>query len=459
MSIFKKNKFNGNIFKQNRFNDDCRRMMFYCLTALVFMLPFSYEVSSALLVLGWLIFIYKSVKGFFEWNRTVFDFPIIIFTAAAFASVFVSPDPGFSFYNCYNLVGRYVLTYYLAVQCLAGKGLGSRLAEMPLKKFPADMQRADAAEAAKKLRILLGAAALSLVIVLVYGFLQAFAGIGLGEEMPWTDEAIFPGLKTRVFSTWENPNLLGGYLDFVMGMAAGVFFAVKNRRLRTAIVVLWCIAAFCLTLTYARGACISIGLVIAVYGAIYNRRVLLGIIILAAVMLLSDATLLERLTSVFTKLDTSSEMRLAFWESTIAMILDHPVLGIGWGAYFMVYPHYDYYMQGNFIKIVHAHNMYLNFLAEVGMVGFISFMAYFFGSIVRAFKMQARCSKMTWQRGLLLGTALGMAALALNGLTDYVMFNTELSMTVWLFAGVAAALPLFDNALAEQKAADKNTEH
>lgn len=40
----------------------------------------------------------------------------------------------------------------------------------------------------------------------------------------------------------------------------------------------------------------------------------------------------------------------------------------------------------------------------------------------------------------MLGIGLGMSALALNGLTDYVMFNTELSMLVWLFSGVAVIL-------------------
>ena len=107
-----------NIFKKNRFNNDCKRLMFYIVAALLFMLPFSYEISSLLLVVGWLVYIYKSVKGFFEWERTPFDFPIAIFVVISFLSIFVSPDPAFSFYNCYNLVGRYVLTYYLVVQSL-----------------------------------------------------------------------------------------------------------------------------------------------------------------------------------------------------------------------------------------------------------------------------------------------------------------------------------------------------
>ncbi len=403
------------IFKQNRLNNDCKRLMFYIVIAIAVMLPFSYTISSVLLIIGWGIYGYKSKKGFFEWERTPFDFPIMIFVIVAFLSILVSPDPAFSFYNCYNLVGRYVLLYYLVVQSFDIKNTG-------------------------QIKILLTLVCISLFIVVVYGFMQAFLGIGVSSsQMVWTDSAMFPGLKTRVFSTWQNPNLLGGYLDLMLGLLAGLFFLLKQKWVRISIGLLFCLTAFCLSLTYARGACLSIAIVIAIYSVLYNRKVLIGLIFLAIILLISDATLVDRLTSVFTKMDTSSEMRLAFWESTFAMILDHPLLGIGWGSYFMVYPSYDYYMQGNFIKIVHAHNMYLNFMAEIGLFGFVSYMVYYFGTIYKAFKLQTMKLDEV-NKAMLLGIGLGLSALAINGLTDYVMFNTELSMLVWLFSGIVATV-------------------
>lgn len=403
------------IFKKNRLNNDCKRLMFYIVIAMATMLPFSYVVSSLLLVAGWGVFAYKSFKGFFEWKRTILDFPIMIFAIISFLSVLVSPDPAFSFYNCYNLVGRYVLTYYLVVQSIDFENIG-------------------------QLKVFLSCISLSLFIVVIYGFMQAFLGIGLtSEQIVWTDGAMFPGLKTRVFSTWQNPNLLGGYFDLMLGLMAGMFLMIKHKMVRIVIAILFCLTAFCLTLTYARGACLSIAVVIFVYSILYDRKVLLALIALAVVLLLSDATLVDRMTSIFTKMDTSSEMRLAFWESTIAMILDHPLLGIGWGSYFMVYPNYDYYMQGNFIKIVHAHNMYLNFMAEIGLFGFVSYMVCFFGVIYKAFKAQVMKLD-SLIKAMLLGIGLGLSALAINGLTDYVMFNTELSMLVWLFSGIVVSI-------------------
>ena len=127
-----------------------------------------------------------------------------------------------------------------------------------------------------------------------------------------------------------------------------------------------------------------LAVVLAGYGVLKDWRVLLACVGVAGALLLLDPVLYERMLSIFTKVDTSTEMRLAFWESTIAMIQDHPFLGIGWGAFYLVYPEYDFYMQGAPILIVHAHNMYLNYAAEIGLPGALAFFWFFFGSIYLA---------------------------------------------------------------------------
>ena len=110
----------------------------------------------------------------------------------------------------------------------------------------------------------------------------------------------------------------------------------------------------------------AVMLTLAGYGVVKDWRVLLGCLALGGITLLVDPMLAERLLSVFTKIDTSSEMRLAIWESSAEMIFDHPILGIGWGAYRLVYPEYDFYINDPSVIIYHAHNMYLNYAAEIG---------------------------------------------------------------------------------------------
>ena len=78
-------------------------------------------------------------------------------------------------------------------------------------------------------------------------------------------------------------------------------------------------------------------------------------------------------------------------------------------------------------------------MAEIGLFGFVSYMVCFFGVIYKAFKAQVMKLD-SLIKAMLLGIGLGLSALAINGLTDYVMFNTELSMLVWLFSGIVVSI-------------------
>jgi putative inorganic carbon (HCO3(-)) transporter len=154
----------------------------------------------------------------------------------------------------------------------------------------------------------------------------------------------------------------------------------------------------------------------------------------------------------------------------------------------MVYPEYDFYLQGADIRIVHAHNLYLNYAAEIGIAGALSFLWFFFGSMVTALRQKflppvpaprepspfdlekehaadAELQKVqdsvetaavkpavpiwkdfqSWEDyrllgGMALGIGLAILSVALNGFTDDLLFNIPSSMFLWMMAALAAAL-------------------
>ena len=394
----------------------------------------------------------------FAFRHLPFDVPVCLFVLISGVSVLGSPERGFSFYNWYNLVGVYVLTYFL---------IGQQVREM------------------RQFKQVLLALALAAVLTILCGFYQFLFGIDI-SAMKWVDGEAFPELRKRVFSTWENPNIFAGYLDIVICLAFGFFVKAQNRTQRIVLGVFMAVAAACLAMTYARGACLVIAVIFLLYGVIKDWRVLLGCAVVGGALLLADPVLYERLASVFTKVDTSAEMRLAFWESTIAMIQDHPFLGIGWGAYWMVYPEYDFYLQGADIRIVHAHNLYLNYAAEIGIPGAAAFLWFFFGTMFMALRqkflppdpepiaktpfdlnedmaadaelqrvaqsmkpavlepvLSFRQECCLWPDfrllgGLSLGIGLAVLSVALNGFTDDLLFNIPSSMFLWMMAALAA---------------------
>ena len=425
--------------RRRRWGGRMARVMMYAVIAEAFLIPLAPLAAMAVLLLGCGAMLLRlRIDRNFHLRRLPYDAPALLFVVIGLLSVAVAPDKAFSFYNFYHLVSIYALTYLLVGQTL---------------RTPREMQRVTLAMAT------------AAGLVILYGFYQFAFGIDIGA-MKWVDGEAFPELSKRVFSTWENPNILAGYLDIVACIAVGLVTALP-RGWRIVALILLVAALFCLGMTYARSACLVVVLVLAGYGALRDWRVLLGIVVVGAGALLLDPVLADRLLSVFTRIDTSSEMRLAFWESTVAMILDHPFLGIGWGMYFMVYPDYDFYLQGAPVQIVHAHNMYLNYAAEIGVPGALSFLWFFFGSLVLAFRLpqrvppwetvlaaherawhtlaDVRAGLMRWRRrrfveGLSTGLGLAFISVALNGITDHLLFNIPSSMLLWMLAAMTAAL-------------------
>ena len=414
------------------------RMMMYAVIAEAFLIPLAPLAAMVALLLGCAAMLLRlRIDRSFHLRRLPYDAPALLFVVIGLLSVAVAPDKAFSFYNFYHLVPIYALTYLLVGQTL---------------------------RKTRELQRVAFAMALSAALVILYGFYQFIFGIDI-SSMKWVDGEAFPELSKRVFSTWENPNILAGYLDIVACIAVGLI-GVLQRGWRILAILLLAATLACLGMTYARGACLVVAVVLAGYGALRDWRILLGIAVVGAGALLVDPVLADRLLSVFTRVDTSSEMRLAFWESTIAMVMDHPFLGIGWGMYFMVYPEYDFYLQGAPVQIVHAHNMYLNYAAEIGIPGALSFLWFFFGSLVLALRVprktppweavltahehawktvaDVRAALGRWRRrrfveGLSTGLGLAFISVALNGLTDHLLFNIPSSMLLWMLAAMTAA--------------------
>jgi putative inorganic carbon (HCO3(-)) transporter len=302
----------------------------HCILAVTFFLPLSLKFSSLFLGLGALLWLGKIiVMKRLDFKTTPFDAGIALLVLLSAASIWASPDRGFSFYNYYNLMGRYILIYYLVVNNIRSSTQVKRLMWSML---------------------------MSAVVVSLYGFYQYFLGATV-SALEWVDGEQFPDLKMRVFSTLENPNLLAGFLVTMMAIASGMGYKSDDKKSKWMYSFLVILFGGCLVLTYSRGAWLSVLAIVAMYGVLCNRKIFWLLLLLPVIAFFAHDALLERLMSIMNPTDTSSTLRLALWESTIAMIMNKPFLGIGWGAYWMVYPNYDFFINNVNTKIFHAHNL------------------------------------------------------------------------------------------------------
>lgn len=334
------------------------------------------------------------------------------YAAIALLSVVNSPQPLFSSLNYLFTVAQYFLLYCLVISFTEGE---------------------------RERRSLVYAFLGGAFCVAIYGLFQYANLFNMAAHQEWVDPEAFPLLKRRMFSTLYNPNLLSAYLLMVMGVSASLAIWTRQRWHRLLYVGLFTLFSLCLALTYSRGAWVSVGALIFFFGLVWNKKVWLLFLAAPLVLIFYHGGLVDRFLSIFlhSDADTSVAMRLAMWESTFYMICDHPLLGIGWGAYKFVYPEYNYYIQGADIIIYHAHNMYLDIMAETGLSGFFCYMAFFFGNGWYAMRFLGRRHP-PFAQCTAMGLAAIICALAISGVSDHDLFSTQISLCFWLLCAIFA---------------------
>ncbi len=384
----------------------------HCVLAVAFFLPLSFQAVSIFLALGSLCWVGRMfAAGRLDLRATPFDVPIAALVLLAAVSTLFAPDRWQSFYNYYHFMGRYILLYYLVVNNV---------------------------HSIDQLKRLVRAVLLSAGVVVAYGFYQHFCGMDVSVSQ-WVDGEQFPLLKARVFSTLGNPNLLAGFLVMIMALAAGLGFNAADARGKLCYFALVAAMGVCLVLTYSRGAWLSVLAVTATYGVLYSRKTFWLLLLVPVAIIAGHDVIMERLVSIWNPTDTSATLRIALWESTLAMIVDKPLFGIGWGSYWLVYPEYDFFINNASTTIYHAHNMYLHIAAEIGIPGLAAFLVLMVGHARLAFAVAGSATN-RWTGGLMLGVLAAMISLAVNGFTDYVLFNPQVAMVFWLLNAITVVV-------------------
>ncbi|MFS0872134.1 O-antigen ligase family protein [Paenibacillus xylanilyticus] len=163
--------------------------------------------------------------------------------------------------------------------------------------------------------------------------------------------------------------------------------------------------------------------------------------IIAAVLLLGTSVRNILPDSISTRLENinfqqhSVLERLTFYKDAAKVIADYPLIGAGGGAWTALYEKY----QNNPYVSAQAHNFFIQYLVEVGIIGFIIFMAfilYIFYQFVRSYFRRDESER----ESHFVFFILSMTILVLS-LLDFNMSYVFIGMLVFIgFGGMAAAI-------------------
>ena len=133
----------------------------------------------------------------------------------------------------------------------------------------------------------------------------------------------------------------------------------------------------------------------------------------------------------FSEVDVSAEGRRTFYGNTLEMIGDFPLAGTGKGTYVNAYAMYE--KVDDRLRLSFAHNDYLEFAAENGVVGGGALIVAGLGLAVWLAAMWRR-RRGSFAKGIGLGALLGVAAILIHGFTD---FNLQIPANAVYFTTLA----------------------
>ncbi len=111
--------------------------------------------------------------------------------------------------------------------------------------------------------------------------------------------------------------------------------------------------------------------------------------------------------------------RQAHWQAGLDMLNDDILLGVGFGNYAAAYP--DYALINWPDPLGHAHNYYINLLAEMGVLGLTAYLLFWLAVMWQSIRLLRR---LDWPgRGIVLGLVGVWVALAAHHLVDKLYVN------------------------------------
>ncbi len=303
-------------------------------------------------------------------------------------------------------------------------------------------------------------------VVAIFGGLLAFSSIL--QFYLTTDMALWfrhAPINSIVVGPYVNHNHYAGLMEMMFPMVLGLFLFYRPRIHNTSLLkgiaeifsqekanihILIGTSALLIVVSIfvslSRGAMISTVVSLLVFtGFLLQRRIsrgntllIMGMIILAALSIgwFGWEQILERFARLKNAHGIIYESRLDFWKDTWALIQDFAFTGSGMGAFSHVYPLYRTIISDRFLT--HAHNDYLELLAEGGVIGFFLaglFLAVIFFKTYRVFKQRRDAFSIY----LYIGSMSALVAILVHSGTD---FNLHIGANgLWFFfaAGMLVA--------------------
>ncbi len=279
----------------------------------------------------------------------------------------------------------------------------------------------------EKFEVMMFSFSLSAFFTGLYGLYQKLSG---HVNTTWTDTDTFEGLKLRVYSTFNNPNVYGEYLLLALPISFAMIFYSKKYITKLFYFGVTALLTLNLGLTYSRGCYLALIIAVLVGVLFMEKRLIVffsaGIFALPFVL---PPSIIERIFSITNFTESSTSYRIKIWQATLLALQDFWFYGIGQGgdAFNKVYPLYSF----NSVTAPHSHSLFLQIFIETGIVGIIVFVIIcccFFKSLISTLNITNDFKV----KMFMVSFICGVVAFLIQGVFDYSFYNYKVYLLFFI---------------------------
>jgi len=249
-------------------------------------------------------------------------------------------------------------------------------------------------------------------------------------------------INGRVIGTRGHPLAYAECLLFNWAFAICFLLSARGRQCIPWILYIVLTGA-ALLVSQSRGPWIAAGIILGVAILTSSSRrawPLVGIGLVFLLVFAAVPTLRVRAASILDLSHHSNKERMHMWRAGWQLWTSHPLLGIGPGNVKEVSVQYQNADERVWGPWGHLHSIYVNFLAERGALGLLSFLL-FIGALCRELVQAMRKSAGdAWASDVYQAALLGVMGFLIGGLTEASYNTAVVIMTFYFVIGLALAL-------------------
>lgn len=346
------------------------------------------------------------LKGQFTWTRSRLNAPVLLFILCTWATLIVSRDRAVTLKALLRDGSCFLAGYLLIRRYLTTKA---------------------------RLRVLLLACAFATTLVTLYGlYTQFIEGV-----------AIYQDIAQPFF---KNHCIYAAFLAMNFAVIGAFVLAYPRSRLRSAGFALLGLWGFAIAMTFVRGAWISLVALAAFYAWLERRQMNLKLAVVVAMLIIVAVAVVgglqlaplfaERMEHLTDVSYVTNYDRIDRWMAALTIFRDHPLLGVGWGRYGDEYFRYIYYLDTYSVDIrMGAHSLYLEVLAESGVLGAAAFALMILFFVLEARRLRRRCAD-RFLRAALTGVLGAMVTYLVHAVVNNLGPSDKIGLYFWVLLGL-----------------------